>query len=302
MKILLCGSRGFIGRHIRAALEQAGHQVVAGVSPSAANSTAPAQPNSESTVTIDFSHDTDVATWLPRLTGIDAVINAIGVLRDSRARPMDAIHTATPMALFDACVQSGIRRVVHVSALGIDNNPTHYAQSKLAAETHLLALNTQGKLNAVALRPSIVFGRGGASSQLFMGLARLPLLWLPEPVLRAKVQPIQVQQLAYVVSTLMDNASTTSGMLECCGPEAVTLADFIASLRAQQGSRPAKVFRLPNVLSQLSARAGDLVPAVPWCSETLAMLGTDNVANPAAFAALLGHSATPYHALVQAAW
>ena len=112
MHILLTGSTGFIGRTMAAALTRAGHVVHGGVSPRRAV-LAPQQ------VPMDFARDTTPDVWLPRLAGIDAVVNAVGVLRDSSARPIDAVHQHTPVALFDACAQAGVRRVVHISALGI---------------------------------------------------------------------------------------------------------------------------------------------------------------------------------------
>ena len=97
MNILLTGSTGFIGHTLKTALEAAGHTVQAGVSP---HHKAP-KPGQ---VPMDFAHDTTAAAWLPRLKGIDAVVNAVGVLRDTQARPIDAVHRDTPVALFDVCV------------------------------------------------------------------------------------------------------------------------------------------------------------------------------------------------------
>ena len=77
---------------------------------------------------------------------------------------------------------------------------------------------------------------------------------------------------------------------------------FIASLRQQLGSPPAHVLRLPDPLTQLSARLGDAVPGVPWCTETLSMLGSDNVGNPAVFEQLLGRKGVHYSQLVASAW
>ena len=113
MNILLTGSTGFVGRTVAAALTRAGHQVHGGVSPRHRSPGALQVP-------MDFARDTSAQAWLPRLAGIDAVVNAVGVLRDSRARPIDAVHQHTPVALFDACAQAGVRRVVHISALGIE--------------------------------------------------------------------------------------------------------------------------------------------------------------------------------------
>ena len=295
MHILLTGSTGFIGHTLQAALERAGHTVRGGVSPRRGA----LQPGQ---VAMDFAHDTSASAWLPRLEGIDAVVNAVGVLRDTRQRPIQAVHQSTPIALFDACAQAGVQRVVQISALGIDGSPTRYAQTKLAAEAHLKQLAAQGQLRPAILRPSVVFGKGGDSSALFMNLARLPLALFPGPVLDARVQPVSVHDLAAAVVALLGPAIAQTGTIECTGPEALTMGAFIASLRQQLGQRPATVLRLPQPLTTLSARLGDAVPPSPWCSETLAMLGSDNVGNPAQFEQLLGRPGVHYSQLVATAW
>ncbi|WP_338798866.1 NAD-dependent epimerase/dehydratase family protein [Acidovorax sp. DW039] len=294
MQVLLTGATGFIGRAIAAALRRAGHTVHAGHSP---------RRHQGAGVPMDFARDTDAATWLPRLQGIDAVVNAVGVLRHTAARPIDAVHQRTPVALFEACRQAGVRHVVQISALGVQTGTTRYAHTKRAADEHLLGLAAapRSTLRGVVLRPSVVFGQGGASTALFMRLARLPVLVLPGPVLTARIQPLAVQDLADAVVALLGSHSRQRGVVPCAGPEALTIAALIASLRAQCGHQPAHVLRLPTPLTHLSARLGDWVPLSPWGSETLAMLATDNVADPAPLQALLGHPATHYSQLVERA-
>jgi uncharacterized protein YbjT (DUF2867 family) len=297
MRILVCGAGGFIGSAIARALHQAGHDVVHGTSPRRA-----ARQPDGSAVPMDFATDTSMHAWLPRLAGMDAVVNAVGILRDTPARPMAAVHEAAPMALFDACAASGVRRVVHVSALGIADNSTRYARTKRTADEHLLAATQAGRLDGMVLRPSIVFGRGGDSSALFMRLARLPLLWLPGPVLRARVQPLAVADLAEAVAALMGPARSRHGMAALAGPQALALGAFIASLRSQTGRPPARTMRLPDLLTRHSARLGDVLPFSPWCSETLSLLATDNVADPAVLEDLLGRPAVHFSRLVEEAW
>lgn len=285
MRVLVCGARGFIGARVASALQQAGHDVLLGVR-------APAHGQVRER-RVDFLRWRQPEAWRTTLVDVDAVVNAVGVLRDGHHQTMQAIHAEAPEALFEACSLQGLRRVVHVSALGIDGNPTLYARSKLAAEAALLSRVRDGHLDGVVLRPSIVFGEGGDSSRLFTLLARSPLLCLPSPVIRARVQPIAVGEMALGVARLLSpHGAAVQGVLNVVGPEALTLADFIATLRRQMGHGRARVLPLPDLLTRLSARLGDELAWAPWCTETLSLLAQDNVAPAAAFEQLLGRSAT----------
>jgi nucleoside-diphosphate-sugar epimerase len=281
MKILVCGTRGFIGRHIAAALRAAGHEVVGTVS---------RQPGAGELL-VDFARDTSPAAWMPRLADVDAVVNAIGVLRDSRRRPMTPIHLLTPMALFAACAQAGVRRVVQVSALGIDGGASVYARTKLVAERQLLERTDRGELDGVVLRPSVVYGPGGASSHLFDLLSRLPALPLPAAAACTKVQPVHVRDLAESVVRLVSDALLHRGTVNAAGPRPLTLVDFIGELRTQHGRSPARIWALPERWTRLSARLGDALPITPWGTQTLALLSLDNTADPGPFRAVLGREA-----------
>lgn len=292
MNILLCGANGFIGRHVAAALEAAGHTVQRGVRP---GTQAPGE------VPMDFTRDTTADAWVPRLKGLHAVVNAVGVLRDGPRTPMQAIHADVPAALFDACARQGVRRVIHLSALGMASSPSRYARTKRDAEAHLLALTAQGALQGLVLQPSIVFGLEGAGSALFTALARWPVLLLPPQAFQARVQPVWIGELAEAVVHLLEPsgpAASQCGALACVGPQGTPLAGFIASLREQGGRPPAHVLRLPGALTRASARLGDLVPLTPWGTQALDLLAQDNTADPAPFARLLGRPATHFSQLL----
>ena len=296
---LLCGASGFIGRHIACALRAAGWQVRP-----ASRRSAPA---------VDYTRAIHASDWQPLLQGASAVINAVGVLRDSRARPMQALHADAPCALFEACAASGVRRVIHISALGIDGGGpaarTPYARTKRQAEERLLALTAQGRLDGIALRPSLVFGAGGASTRLFLALARLPVLALPRCAFTARVA---VWDLAEAVARLAAspaashaashaaNARPLTGLLELAGPQPLTLAAYIQQLRASQGRPPACALALPACITRASARLGDALPFSPWCTQSLHLLSAGNVASPAALPELLGRPATAPAQFMQA--
>lgn len=294
MNILLCGARGFIGRHIAQALRAQGHQVIAGQSAHGTHESA------RDVCAMDFSIDLTPQHWLPRLSGVDTVVNAVGLLRPTRQRSLQDVHTTAPCALMDACAMAGTPRFIHISALGIVDSPTDYAQTKLAADAHALILHTSGRLAVTVLRPSIVFGAGGASSKLFTTLAHSPLLCLPRPVMHAQVQPVAVQDLADAVVRLATAETPPPALVNAVGPQALTLANFIGSLRQQLGKAPAHILPLPDPLTHWSARLGDAIPSLPWCSATLSLLAQDNTADPAAFAKILGRDARPHGVLLQA--
>lgn len=275
MRVLICGGTGFLGRHIVNALVQQDHD--------------PVVRSHHSQPPLDFAACTTPEPWLEHLNGIDAVINAVGALRDKPGQDLQTLHSLAPIALFDACVQAGVRRVVQVSALGAGQSGTRYASTKRAADEHLLALGQQGLLKPVVVRPSIIFGAGGASSQLFLNLAKLPVLLLPQIMRSSQIQPVAVRDLAQVLA-YMATSDAPEGMIEVGGPEPLSTEAFIASLRAQMGHGPASVHALPDWMSKASARLGDQISAMPWCSETMALLENDNVTDPQTLAALLGHA------------
>lgn len=277
MRVLICGGTGFLGRHIVNALVQLGHD--------------PVVRSRHSDPSLDFAQLHTPQDWMPHLQGIDAVINAVGALRNRPDADLQTLHMTAPAALFDACAQAGIRRVVQVSALGADKGDTLYATSKRAADDYLLALGQAGELNPAIVRPSIIFGEGGASSKLFILLAQLPVLPLPQIMRGSKIQPVAVGDVAQAVAQLattdaVENAS--SGVMEIGGPQALSIERFIATLRAQMQYRPATVRMLPHWLSNASAKLGDQISWMPWCSEAMALLEHDNVTDPATLRSLLG--------------
>src|SRR5258706_1715101 len=153
MRVLLLGAGGFIGRELFAALTARGHRVVAAVRDPASAPPFACEP----AIAIDMNHDVGVAAWLPRLAGIDAVVNCAGVLQGTRSQSIDAIHRLAPIALFDACARAGVKRVVQVSAISAERAAgTEYALTKLAADDHLRA----SALDWGVVRPSLVHARG----------------------------------------------------------------------------------------------------------------------------------------------
>ena len=151
MRVLVTGAYGLIGSACLARLHRDGHELIGAGRAIARRSGA--FPMRDGSRPISRGSRARRIGW-PLLAGIDAVVNCVGVLQDG-ARDDIAPRACRRRrcALFDACVQAGIRRVVHISAIGAEpRGPTAFARTKAQADAHLATLD----LDWVILRPALV--------------------------------------------------------------------------------------------------------------------------------------------------
>jgi uncharacterized protein YbjT (DUF2867 family) len=288
MRILLTGASGFIGQHLLHALLAEGHEVVCAVRKLKQSS----DPRL-SFIHADFTNDTDKSVWLARLSGIEAVINTVGIFRESGAQTFDKLHVQTPRALFAACAEShDVHMVVQLSALGADEQAdTAYHLSKKAADDYLASL----PVRAAIVQPSLVYGSDGTSARVFKALASMPFAvrFGDAPQL---VQPIHVDDVvAAIVSLLRRRIPQRIALV---GPDALPFTDYLAALRTAMGMGRLRVLRLPNGVSRLLARAGRWLPGALLDPEALRMLDRGNTDDPGPTLRLLGRPARPIASFV----
>lgn len=274
--VLLLGATGFIGDRLRHALTHAGYEVVCGARAGAV------VPGCRC-IAIDYTYDHAVEDWRARLAGIDVVINAVGILRESGRVTFEALHVAAPAALFRACAEAGVRKVVHISALGADAlAQSRYHISKKRGDDALAA----AAMGWVIVQPSLVFGEGGASAALFARLASLPLVPLPGDG-RQRVQPLHVDDLAEAVVNLIATDAYDGRRFSAVGPRAVTLREFLGVLRDGMGLPKAHFVPVPMPIVSTAARIGNCLPGMLLDSDSLGMLLRGNADSAADMAALL---------------
>lgn len=282
MKILICGATGFVGRHLTRDFRRAGHTVIRAVR----------RPTEQDDIAVNFCRDTHPDIWLPRLQGIDVVINAVGVLRDSRNNPMQKLHTDTPAALFAACEKAGVGRIVHVSALGVDSGiDVPYFATRLATERVLHELPPE--IRTLCLRPSVIYGVDGTSAQMFRNLAKLPVQILPMGGVQT-LQPVHIDDITAAVANWLTDPHASSQTVEAVGSEATTMRGMLDSYREQMRHSNAWHVSMPKSLVWLMAKAGDYFPFSPMCSDTYAMLAAGNSASSSGFTRLLGREPRSY--------
>jgi len=253
MRCLVTGAYGFIGREIVVALRRKGVTVVgAGRDPDFGRRIFP----DIDWIACDFNRDDDVSRWQERLHNIDAVVNCVGVLQDTRKDDAVRIHGDATIALFQACQEAGVRRIVHISAISAEEDvASRYAQSKAKSDAVLAALD----LDWVIVKPSLVIGRGAfGGTALMRGLAGLPfVLPLPGPATE-RFQPIAADDLARGIAKLAAGEGPVRTTLFACGPQAVSVRDILQTLRAWLGFPPARAMTMPVPVLRVLLRLGDL--------------------------------------------
>jgi uncharacterized protein YbjT (DUF2867 family) len=280
MRILVTGATGFLGSAIAQALHQRGHEVVACVH----DASHAGHIAGMETLPVDYMRDVETRNWMPRVAGMDVVINAVGILRERAGARFAEIHEHAPRALFRACEHARVRRVIQISALGADADATsRYHQTKHAADKALRA----SPLNWTIVQPSVVFGAHGASTRLFLRLASLPVIPLVGRG-EQQLQPIHVDDLAALIVKLVEEGSASRQTVAAVGPGPVSMRAMLAGYRRAMGMGRALLFHMPLILIRFAARMGDFLKSSALSTETLCMLLNGNTAPVAATHNILG--------------
>ena len=257
MRILLIGASGLIGSAVAARLKRDGYELVA-VGRDGGPSARRVQV--DRWVKLDLRGATSPERWLPHLAGVDGVVNCAGVLQDSPRDSPSRLHRDMPLALWRACEAAGVKRVVHLSALGVDRGGlTEFSRTKREGDEALAASG----LDWVILRPSVVVGRPAyGGSALFRGLASLPLL--PKPAETGPVDVVQLDDVAETVARLLGPGAPSRVTLELAGPDRLAFADIVAAYRRWLGWPPARSFTAPSWMTAFAYRLGDTLARLGW--------------------------------------
>ena len=272
--LLILGGTGFVGRSVCGLLvDRSGGGSAQIVVPSRRPERAKHLQSLPTLRLVDADvHDEAQLTAL--LRGRDAVINLVAILHGNEAQ-FERAHVALPRTLAKACAAAGVKRVIHVSALGAGPNaPSRYLRSKTAGEAVLLGAG----LALTVLRPSVIFGEHDSFLNLFAQLQSVfPVM--PLAGADARFQPVWVQDVAAAIVKCLDDDSTIGKTLELAGPQVLTLKQLVQAAGRYAGHvRP--VIGLPDALGNLQALAMEMMPGVPLMSrDNLASMRVPNVAS-----------------------
>ena len=210
--------------------------------------------------------------------GHDAVVNLVAILHGS-ADAFEQVHVRLPEMLARACAETGVRRLVHVSALGADEQgPSMYQRSKGRGEAALQAAAARGDIDLTLLQPSVIFGRDDRFINLFAQLQRVfPVM--PLAGADTRFQPVWVDDVAAALVHALEHRRAIGQTYELAGPEVLSLRELV-QLAGRHIGCPRPVIALPHAVGWLQALAMEWLPGPTLMSrDNLASMQVDNVAS-----------------------
>jgi uncharacterized protein YbjT (DUF2867 family) len=219
--------------------------------------------------------------------GCDAVLHIAGIAAEDPPEVTFAqVNVGGTREMIAEAERARAQRFIFVSSLGADVGESDYHRSKFEAE-RLVQLSG---LDWTIVRPGNVYGPGDEVISTILKMVRtLPAV----PVIddgSQEFQPIWHEDLARILSAVLERGDLAGRILEAAGPDVTTMNDLLERFGEITGREPARV-PLPGALAQMMSRLTPLIP--PIDDNKLTMLRETNVARGTSAAEALGISLTP---------
>lgn len=271
----ILGGTGFLGRNIASELLAQGYQVSILTRHQERNRDLLVLP-SISVVEADAHSVGELRT---QFQGMDAVINLVGILNETRHRHQNfqEAHVELPKKVAEAVTQSGVPRLLHMSASNASpDGPSQYLQSKGTAESFVHEHALKNGYAATSFRPSVVFGPGDGFTNRFASLLRNIPLFFPLACPDSRLQPIYVGDVAKCFANAIRNKKTFGQRYDLCGPNVYTLHELVDYI-ATTISVKRKIFELADWQSKLQASVLQWFPGKPFTPDNFQSLQVASV-------------------------
>lgn len=242
VKVFLTGATGFVGKGLLEKMNKEGHYTVCLIRPGSERKKQQDEAASEN-VTYVTGDLFDQASLVKAMTGCDAVIHLVGIIREQPGKGItfSRIHVEGTRNVVEAAKQTEISRFVHMSALGARENATSgYHRTKYEAEQLVQASG----IPYVIFRPSVIFGPGDEFVNMLADLVKLPVT----PVLgngSYPLQPVARDTVADVFAQALSNTSATNQIYETGGPIAITYGQILDGIGSALGKRHVRKIHIP---------------------------------------------------------
>jgi len=286
MRVAVTGANGFVGRHVIARLLLGRHEVRALISerPGAEKEL----PGAGTQMDVRRADVRQPESLRGAFDGIDAVIHTVAVPTERKQRFAE-VNVAGVAHVVAEARRAGVRRIVHMGALGADPaSPYPYLRSKGEGE----ALVTGSGIAHVVLQPSLLFGEG---DDFFPRLA-FSLIFPVVPVPgdgKARFQPVHVDDIAQALVTAVQR-SDIAGVHQIGGAEPVTYDEMLAETMRGTGKRR-PTLHVPVPLMKPAAFVMGLVMSDPPVTiSQLDLLAVDNTPRRNALEPVFGVRPRPF--------
>lgn len=274
--LLVIGGSGFIGSHLIAKLNHPGWSIVVPTRHFSHAQHLQLIPSVDDIVEADVHDD---AALRRLMEGKDVVINLVGILHGSHGEPYGPefarAHVELPKRIVAACAELGVRRFLHMSALGADpKGPSMYLRSKGDGEA---AAFSDPRVATTAFRPSVVFGDNDRFLNLFAALEKfMPIMFLGGA--EAKFQPVYVEDVAQAFVAALHDDHTAGKRYELAGPKVYTLRELVR-LAGEYTGHERPIVALPPALARLQAAVLEHLPGSLMSRDNLDSMQIDNIAH-----------------------
>ena len=187
----------------------------------------------------------------------DVVVNLIGILYETRKQKFYNIHSSIPEAVAKICSEADVKKFVHVSAIGAnENSKSLYQKSKHLGEVKALS----NFKNTVIVRPSVVCGTEDNFTNLFSKLSILPVI--PLVGINYKFQPILVSDVATAIVQAIETKDNEGKIYEIGGPKVISFGDMVKSI-LKTINKKRFVVQMPMAIAKIQSTITDLLPFPP---------------------------------------
>lgn len=269
MKVLVTGGTGYVGSTIRSLLKDQGHEIrllIRGGGEHGRDETGDYE-----VVTGDIL---DTNTCLKACDGVDAVVHLVGIIREytSRGITFHNLHSSATTFMVNAAVRSGVRRFIHMSALGSrENAASTYHRTKFEAEEYV----RNSPLQWTIFRPSVIFGVESEFLATLVDLVKRPVV----PMIgggKGRLQPVALSDVSSCMAEALGMPETIGQTYELGGPEQLTFRQMVEAVSSARNSR-IKMIDIPLWMVRPVVRLLQGIPDFPLTADQLAMLQEDNV-------------------------
>lgn len=269
MLIFLSGGTGFIGSHSANRLIEAGHKVrlLSTKGPGHARNLPPGQA--------EFVNGNilDPESLKGKMGGCDVAINFVGIIIEVGGATFERVHVHGLHNLLGEAKKAGIKRFIHISALGTSDKPvSEYFRTKWQGEQ----LIKSSGIPYVILRPSLVFGPEDKFFNMLKPMLSLPVI----PVAgdgKTKFQPIYVEDLAACLAQAVEKDEPLNGVWEIAGSQQFTFDEMLDLMALVLGKSKKPKLHIPMPIMTVFARAAEKLFSKPFVTrDQLKMLSLDN--------------------------